>query len=256
MSRPDPRALAAATAIAERLAYPHAIRSADSAGGGARRRGQSLAGGAAGIALLHIERTRSRHGDWPTAYAWLTAAARDDLSAGSNAGLYFGAPPLAFVTHAAADRPGKLTRALADLDTSTTALTRRCLDEAHARIDRAERPVLAEFDLIRGLAGLGDYYLLCHPHHEITRAVLSYLVRLTTPLPSGDGLPGWWTEVSPNGNPRRTSPVATETSGCRTESPPRWRCCLWPCGAVSSWTGTPMPSRASAPGWTPGNSST
>ncbi len=201
MSRPDPHALAAATAIADRLGDPHAIRAEDSAGGSGRRRPQSLAGGAAGIALLHIERARAGHGDWTTAHAWLSAAARDDLSAGPNASLFFGAPALAFVTHAAADRPGKLTRALATLDESTTAVTRRRLDEAHARIDRRDRPALAEFDLIRGLAGLGTYHLQRNPHHDITKAVLSYLVRLTEPLPGrADGLPGWWTDLAPTGH--------------------------------------------------------
>ncbi|MGH3938973.1 MAG: lanthionine synthetase C family protein [Pseudonocardiaceae bacterium] len=202
MSRPDPHALASASAIAERLADPDALRTAGSAGGGGRRRPQSLAGGAAGIALLHIERARTGHGNWATAHAWLSATGRDDLSAGPNAGLFFGAPTLAFVTHAAADRPGKLTRALADLDAGTTALTRRRLDEAHARLDRGDRPVLAEFDLLRGLAGLGAYHLRRHPDRDITRAVLSYLVRLTEPLAGRtDGLPGWWTDVSPHGGP-------------------------------------------------------
>ncbi len=201
MSRPHPHALAAAAAIAERLADPHAIRTADNGGGGGRRRPQSLAGGAAGIALLHIERARAGPGDWTTAHAWLSAAARDDLSAGPNASLFFGAPTLAFVTHAAADRPGKLTRALANLDTSSAAVTRRRLDEAHARIDRGGRPALAEFDLIRGLAGLGAYHLQRNPHHDITRAVLCYLVRLTEPLPDRtDGLPGWWTDLAPTGH--------------------------------------------------------
>lgn len=200
MSHPDPQALAAATAIADRLADPHAIGTADNGEGGGRRRPQSLAGGAAGIALLHIERARTGHGAWATAHAWLSTAARDALSAGPNSGLYFGAPTLAFVTHAAADQPDKYQRALADLDTSTIVITQRRLDKAHARIDRGERPVLAEFDLIRGLAGLGAYHLQRHQHHGITHAVLSYLVRLTTPLPSDDGLPGWWTEVSPNGD--------------------------------------------------------
>jgi hypothetical protein len=187
--------------IAHHLADPLTIPTAPTAKSRGRRRPQSLAGGAAGIALLHIERARSGHGDWATAHAWLAAAARDELSAGPNAGLFFGVPTLAFVTHAAADEPGKLTRALADLDESTVALTRRRLDAAHARLDRGERPVLAEFDLIRGLGGLGAYHLRRHPHHDITRAVLAYLVRLTEPLPSrADGLPGWWTDVSPNGD--------------------------------------------------------
>ncbi|MGH3791362.1 MAG: lanthionine synthetase C family protein [Pseudonocardiaceae bacterium] len=213
MSRPNPDALAAADAIAHHLASPPPSPTASTATATGRRRPQSLAGGAAGIALLHIERARSGHGDWPTAHAWLSAAARDELSAGPNAGLYFGAPALAFVTHAAADQPRKYQRALADLDTSTAAITQKRLGKAHARIDRADRPVLAEFDLIRGLAGLGAYHLRRHPHHDITRAVLSYLVRLTGPLPSGDGLPGWWTEVSPNGGPSPDFPGGHGNTG-------------------------------------------
>ncbi|WIV57852.1 lanthionine synthetase C family protein [Amycolatopsis nalaikhensis] len=206
MSRPHPQALATAAAIADRLAHPNAVRSVHHGNG--RSRPQSLAGGAAGIALLHIERARAGHGDWNTAHTWLTIAARDNLSAGPNANLYFGAPTLAFVTRAAADRPGKLARALTDLDASTIALTRRRLDDAHARIDRGDQPALAEFDLIRGLAGLGSYHLRRHPDDDVTRAVLSYLVRLTEPLPDNpDGLPGWWTDVSPNGDPSPDFPA-------------------------------------------------
>ena len=214
MSRPDPDALAAADAIANQLAHPPTISTANTATGRGRRRPQSLAGGAAGIALLHIERARAGHGDWSTAHAWLSAAGRDDLSAGPNAGLFFGAPTLAFLTHAAADRPGKLTRALATLDTSTTAVTRRHLDDAHARLDRGDRPAPAEFDLIRGLAGLGAYHLQRSPRHDITAAVLSYLVRLTEPLAGRtDGLPGWWTDLAPTGRPSPDYPAGHANSG-------------------------------------------
>lgn len=202
MSRTDVPALATAAAIAERLADPQMIRTSNGDLGVGRRRPQSLAGGAAGIALLHIERARSGHGDWSTAHAWLAAAASEELSAGSNANLFFGAPTLAFVTLAAVDRPGRYERPLAELDASTVALTRRRLAYAHARIDRGDRPVLAEFDLIRGLAGLGIYHLRRGPHHDITLAVLGYLVRLTEPLAGRtDRLPGWWTDVSPDGSP-------------------------------------------------------
>jgi hypothetical protein len=202
-----PRALDASVAIAERLIDPNLVHVPVDTVNGGRSRPQSLAGGAAGIALLHTERARAGHGDWATAHAWLAAAAREDLSAGPNAGLFFGAPTLAFVTRAALDRPQKLTRALAQLDTSTTAMTRKRLATAHARIDRAERPALAEFDLIRGLTGLGTYHLHRDPHDPITAAVLSYLVRLTEPLPGRtDGLPGWWTDLAPNGSPSRDFP--------------------------------------------------
>jgi hypothetical protein len=190
-----PEVLTAATAIAEKLADPETVCPV----GTGRVRPQSLAGGAAGIALLHIERARTGHGDQATARAWLSAAARNDLSVGDNANLFYGAPTLAFVTHAAADT-GRYARSLDALDRATITLTDRRLRDAHTRIDRGDRPPLAEFDLIRGLAGLGAYHLHRHPDHEITRAVLAYLVRLTEPLP-GDKLPGWWTIVSPNGAP-------------------------------------------------------
>ena len=197
MTRTIPETLAAAGAIADRLADPHTV----GPGGPGRRRPQSLAGGAAGIALLHIARAHSGYGAWTTARSWLAAAARDTLSAGPNANLYFGAPTLAFVTHLAADEPGKYARALTKLDATTIALTRRRLDSAHARIDRGDRPPLAEFDLIRGLAGLGSIHLQRHPDHDVTRSVLGYLVRLTEPLPGrADDVPGWWTEVSPHGD--------------------------------------------------------
>src|SRR6266540_400955 len=86
VSRPSADALAAAGLIAARLADPQTI---DPTGAAGRGRPQSLAGGAAGIALLHIERARTGHGDWDTARSWLSAAAADDLSAGPNANLFF-----------------------------------------------------------------------------------------------------------------------------------------------------------------------
>ncbi|WP_414942710.1 lanthionine synthetase C family protein [Amycolatopsis sp. cmx-11-51] len=196
MNQPIPETHVATDAIANQLADPQTA----SPNGPGRRRPQSLAGGAAGIALFHIERVRSGRGDWATARSWLSAAAKETLSAGPNANLYFGAPTLAFVTDVAADEPGRYARALAELDATTIALTRRRIEDAHARIDRGERPPLAEFDLIRGLAGLGSYHLQRHPNHDITSAVLTYLVRLTEPLTGyEDELPGWWTDVSPNG---------------------------------------------------------
>lgn len=167
---------------------------------------QSLAGGASGIALLHIERARTGRGDWSTAHAWLSAAVHGEVSAASNANLFFGSPALAFVTHLADSGSGRYSRLLARLDTATLTITRTRLTEAHARIDRAQRAPMAEFDLIRGLSGLGAYHLSRHPDHQITRDVLSYLVRLTDQLPSANGLPPWWTSVAPNGEPSSQYP--------------------------------------------------
>ncbi|MGW0708182.1 lanthionine synthetase C family protein [Streptomyces sp. NPDC002643] len=160
---------------------------------------QSLGGGAAGIALLHIERARTGHGDWDTVHTWLSTAVAGEVSAAANANLYLGAPALAFVTHRAADASNRYQGVLERLDAATLAITRNRLAEAHRRIDRAERPPMQEFDLIQGLTGLGAHHLSRHPHHETTRDVLSYLGRLTEALPDPSGLPPWWMNVSPSG---------------------------------------------------------
>lgn len=143
---------------------------------------QNLAEGAVGIALLHLEA-----GDWEAAYASLDEAVTGGVSIGGGASLYYGAPALAFVL-AACDHPG-LTRAQAVAAVGTATVTRRRLQAAHRRIDQRQRPATyAEFDLIRGLTGLGVAVRRIGDL-DLFRDVLEYLVRLTEPL---DGLPGWW----------------------------------------------------------------
>ena len=196
-----PGALATASQIAAALASPGTVRPGQPGDDG-RRWPQSLPGGAAGIALLHVERARSGHGSWATARAWLTEAASGNITAASNACLYFGAPALAYVFRIAAASTGRYGRALTAVDTATADITRARLARAHARMDRAERPELREFDLIRGLAGLGAYHLTAHPGDQLTRDVLACLTRLTQPLPAAqDGLPPWWTDTSTSGEP-------------------------------------------------------
>ncbi|WP_328469075.1 lanthionine synthetase C family protein [Actinoplanes sp. NBC_00393] len=153
---------------------------------------QSLAGGAVGIALLHIERAVSGHGPEAAAHHWLRAAA-GQISAGANANLYHGVPALAFVLHTASALGG-YARARRTLDDKTIAITRARLDEAYARIHRGEPLPMHEFDLIHGLTGLGVYHLHRHPEHPITRDVLAYLIRLTYRLPGSTppGRPPWW----------------------------------------------------------------
>ncbi len=162
--------------------------------------GQSLADGAAGIALLHAERAHTGLGAWATVHAWLTHATQADISAHTDAGLFFGAPALAFVLHAAdADQAGRYARSLIALDRAVVALAHCRIDQAHARIDRGELPGLAEFDLIYGLAGIGAHLLRHAPGNDALQRVLSYLVRLTEPLHvDGETLPGWWTSHGPD----------------------------------------------------------
>ncbi|ABW16088.1 Lanthionine synthetase C family protein [Parafrankia sp. EAN1pec] len=149
--------------------------------------GQSLGDGAAGVALLHLET-----GNWPAAYAALEQAVAGGVSVAESASLYYGAPTLAFIL-TGTDRPS-LARATATAAAGTTTLTRRRLDAAHRRIDTHQRPPYAEYDLIRGLTGLG-VALRRIGDLDLLRDVLTYLVRLTEPI---DGLPGWWCAHGPH----------------------------------------------------------
>jgi class I lanthipeptide synthase len=149
--------------------------------------GQSLSQGAAGLALRHLEA-----GHWEQAGALLRQAVADGVSVANTASLYYGVPALAFVL-AATDRPELATARAAATD-ATAALARRRLHTAHQRIDRGQRPPLAEYDLVRGLTGLG---VLARRVGDLDtlRDVLAYLVRLTEPI---GGLPGWWCPHGPS----------------------------------------------------------
>ncbi|GIH16068.1 lanthionine synthetase C family protein [Rugosimonospora africana] len=155
--------------------------------------GQSLAAGAAGIALLHLET-----GNWPEAYEALRRATTGGVSTAAGASLFYGAPALAYVL-AATDHPG-LAQAQAITADGTARVTQRRLDAAHRRIDQHQWPHYAEYDLIRGLTGLG-VTLRRIGDHDLLRQVLDYLVRLTEPL---GALPGWWCWNGPD----RTQPPA------------------------------------------------
>lgn len=200
MSPSHRAALAAATAIAE----TQALQAWPLSG---RARPQSLAGGAVGIALLHIERARSGYGDEALAHAWLKLAASEPISTGGNANLFHGAPALGFALHAAGTT--RYRRTLAALDDTTITLTRTRLAAAHARIDRRNPLLIREFDLIHGLTGLGVYHLHRHPAHPVTRDVLAYLVRLTHPLPgrpNATDVPPWWMPVGLSSEPHPNYP--------------------------------------------------
>jgi len=63
--------------------------------------GQSLARGTAGTALLHIERALTGSGSWETAQSHIQRAAAGPVDAAEHAGLYYGAPAIAFMLHTA-----------------------------------------------------------------------------------------------------------------------------------------------------------
>jgi lantibiotic biosynthesis protein len=160
---------------------------------------QSLADGAAGIALLHIERAYTGHGTWRIVHTWLRAATGTDIAATGDACLYFGAPALGFVLHAA-DQAGRYSGPRDAIDRAVTVLAHRRVDQALARIRRAELPAAAEYDVIRGLTGIGAHLLRHTPSNDVLGRILDYLVRLTQPVDhDGIRLPGWWTRHDPSG---------------------------------------------------------
>jgi hypothetical protein len=195
-----PAALSAAGQLAQSLADPHTAWP-DGRPAGGRAWPQSLAGGASGIALLHIERARSGHGSWDIAHTWLTTALHGEVSAAANASLFFGAPALAFITHRAAGASRRYDHVLNRLDEATSAVTRNRLAEAHRRLDSTARLPMQEFDLIQGLSGLAAHHLSRHAHHDLTHETLAYLVRLTEPITETATLPPWWMDVAPTGAP-------------------------------------------------------
>ncbi|GAA4890209.1 MULTISPECIES: lanthionine synthetase C family protein [Pseudonocardiaceae] len=164
---------------------------------------QSLAHGAPGVALLHIELAAAGIRPFDRAHDWLTAVTSKPITAGASTGLFYGAPAVArALAGAATVRPGTYQSAL-------TPLTRQIAADAHNRVDKAHErmdvvgmlPQMAEFDTIRGLAGLGAHLLHHDPDGTALPAVLGALVRLTQPvMVEGEALPGWWTLTGPTGH--------------------------------------------------------
>lgn len=191
-------AAAAADELAQRLEVPAAPGDQD------RWPGQSLTKGAAGIALLHIERAHTGAGSWQTAHRWVRAATDAVISAADNTGLHFGAPAVSFVLHAAgADGSQRYQAALNTIDPQIDALVRRRVTHALTRIRRADLPAFAEYDLLQGLTGIGAHLLRHRPGSDALEQILTYLVALTVPLPARSAVdgkihPGWWVFHDPH----------------------------------------------------------
>lgn len=139
------------------------------------------------MALWHIERD-----DLPAARNSLTQAVAGGVSAGGNASLFHGAPALEFVLSRSVN-PGREVR-----DAVDRVVTAR-LTAARRRQASGALPHLAEFDLIRGLTGLGALLLTRGEVSPLLKEVLAYLVSLSRPVLDGRDLPGWWSTVGPAG---------------------------------------------------------
>ncbi|WP_026931900.1 lanthionine synthetase C family protein [Glycomyces tenuis] len=161
---------------------------------------QSLGQGAAGIALLHLERAATGAGDPATAHAWLQAAAGEPVSATARAGLYAGAPALAFVLDIAERSfPGRYTPHRDRLLDLVVQAAHQRLDTAGERL-RAGRPThFAEYDLISGLTGIGRLLLRIRPDEAVLGRILEHLIALTHPIRRGaDRRIGWWVDHDPD----------------------------------------------------------
>jgi lantibiotic biosynthesis protein len=189
-------AAAALAAASSRLALPLAEPPKETEGW----RHQSLSKGAAGVAILHGARAQTGHGSLTPAHAWLGRAVGAGIAGAPRTGLWFGAPAVAFAMAAAA--PCHYPGASRALKPVIDGMTRTRLDAARRRIDAGARPPIEEYDLARGLTGLGAYLLHCDPDPRLLQQVLRYLVRLTEPVPAADAAgpaaPGWWSSSDPN----------------------------------------------------------
>lgn len=161
--------------------------------------GQSLARGALGIALLHIERAATGDGSWQRARDWLTAATREPVTTSTDSHLFHGAPALSYVLSRAAGQAGS-QRTLMLLKQAVSRQAEDRLGRARERLDHGLLPEMADFDLIRGLTGFGAWFLHHDPASSTLRGILLYLMRLADPMTfNGITVPGWWTTASPSG---------------------------------------------------------
>ncbi|WUM89037.1 lanthionine synthetase C family protein [Streptomyces sp. NBC_00322] len=160
---------------------------------------QSLAQGAAGIALLHVERAHARLGPWSVAHRWITQASSGDVSAADTTGLFLGAPAIAFLLNTTPTAfNARYSDAWTTLHAHVTALAHRRTDTALARMFRGDLPTFAEYDVFYGLTGIGAYLLRSDPSSSALERILNYLVTLTRPLETdGRSLPGWWVGHDP-----------------------------------------------------------
>lgn len=118
-----------------------------------------------------------------------------------SAGLFFGAPAVAFALRTAGHPAYR--SALARLDEALTMLVAERLVAAERRMDSGRPARMREYDLISGLTGLGAYFLRSQSSPESLHGVLRYLVRLLQRPVTVDGqeVPGWWTADGPASRP-------------------------------------------------------
>jgi class I lanthipeptide synthase len=168
---------------------------------GSQVTGQSLASGAAGTALLHIELALTGAGSWRDAAVTIELATREPIDASPSGCLLHGAPALALVLDAArADGQPRYQSAVEVLDRHVQNLARQRLIQAQARLSSGNPGTFDEHDLFYGLTGIGVVLLRVVPESDVLADILAYLIRIATQPLTIDGLqvPGWWSDRDPD----------------------------------------------------------
>lgn len=121
------------------------------------------------------------------------------ISSSESAGLHAGLPAVSFLLHLAEPVIPEYHDTLTALDAHLVRLAHRRVDAALDRIRNGRLADFTEYDLLRGLTGIGQLLLRHMPGSDALARVLDYLVQLTKPITiRGDVLPGWWVEHDPD----------------------------------------------------------
>ncbi|WP_053641268.1 MULTISPECIES: lanthionine synthetase C family protein [unclassified Streptomyces] len=157
--------------------------------------------------VIHEGLLAQRTGRWESAHRAARAMAGEPAAAHpDSAGLFYGAPAVAFALHTVGHPAYR--SALASLEQPLVEMVSARLAAAHERLDSRRPARMREYDLISGLSGLGAYLLHRGSSPELLCGVLRYLVRLLREPVSvrGHEVPGWWTSDGPSGRPGNAFP--------------------------------------------------
>lgn len=157
----------------------------------------SLSSGYPGVSLAYTGRGRPSPEDAARAHAYLVRAMRATAAgAHAPAGIYTGPGAVAFAVLVAHRATGGYRSALERLDDHQRRLVRRALPEVR------DTPVTTngEFELVRGMSGVGRYLLARRAEcEEELGLVLTYLTRMAHGeiTHRGRQVPRWWTWAAP-----------------------------------------------------------
>ncbi|RSM52341.1 lanthionine synthetase [Actinoplanes sp. ATCC 53533] len=156
---------------------------------------QSLSQGPAAAALRAVEQARSGTATILEAARLLGLVTGVPVDGGTHTSLYYGAPTVGVLLHAAAPLHPAFGAAASEIDKHVQAIVRRRLT---ASVGHAPES-FTDFDLLYGLTGLGSYLLHHLPASDELGAVLDYVVALTHDRSDGPRtVPGWWALCDPD----------------------------------------------------------